>query len=195
MKTPQSFRRFGQLLVILFLTNFLPGCNKTDDALPGAASYPADVVTSWLTMQLKLTQTTPTFAFLVPRRFAYTAIAGYESIVLELIDYQSIAPQLNGLSGLPTVASGQTYYWPAAANAALAAMNRNYYPTASAANKASIDSLEKVFTNQFLKNSTTDELSRSADFGRKIAAAVFDWSKTDRYDDATPYTVPTGAGL
>ena len=146
-------------------------------------------------MQLKLTQTTPAAAFLIPRRFAYAAISAYESIVPGLPGYQSIAPQLNGLSGLPTTASGQTYYWPACANAALAAMNRNYYPTTSAANKASIDSLEAVFTNQFLQNRPADELNRSADFGKKVAAAVFDWSKTDRFDDATPYTVPVGTGL
>lgn len=179
------------LLVALLLT----ACDHRDVVPTDAATYPADAVTSWLTMQLKLTQTTPAFAFVVSRRFAYAAIAGYESIVPGLSGYQSIAPQLNGLSGLPTIVSGQTYYWPAAANAALAAMNRNYYPTTSAANKTSIDSLEALFTNQFLKNHTAEELNRSADFGKKIAAAVFDWSKTDLNDDATPYTVPTGAGL
>lgn len=168
---------------------------------PDASDYSADVVTSWLTMQLKLTQVAPStstttlFPFLMARRFAYAAISAYESIVPGLPGYQSIAPQLNGLSGLPTTTSGQTYYWPACANAALAAMNRNFYPNASAASKASIDSLETLFTNQFLKNRTADELNRSADFGKKIAAAVFDWSKTDRYDDATPYTVPVGTGL
>jgi hypothetical protein len=162
---------------------------------PDAATYSADVVTSWLTLQLKITQTTPAAAFLMPRRFAYAAISAYESIVPGLPGYQPIAPQLNGLVNLPTVTPGQNYYWPACANAALAAMNRNYYPTTSAANKTSIDSLETLFTNQFLKNRTEDELNRSADFGKKIAAAVFDWSKTDRYDDATPYTVPTGVGL
>ena len=180
---------------LLLSALLLTACDHRDVAPTDGATYPADVVTSWLTMQLKLTQTTPAAAFLMPRRFAYAAISAYESIVPGLPGYQSIAPQLNGLTNLPTVVSGQTYYWPACANAALAAMNRNYYPTTSAANKASIDSLEAVFTNQFLKNRTADELNRSADFGKKIAAAVFDWSKTDRYDDATPYTVPTGVGL
>ena len=162
---------------------------------PDASTYPAEVMTSWLTMQLKLTQTTPAAAFLMPRRFAYAAISAYESIVPGMSDYQSIAPQLNGLTGLPTITTGETYYWPASANAALAAMNRAYYPTTSAANKASIDSLETAFTTLFLKDHTTEELNRSADFGKKIAAAVFEWSSTDRYSDATPYTVPTGSGL
>lgn len=165
------------------------------DTPPDAAAYPADVITTWLTMQLKLTQTTPAAAFLIPRRFAYAAISAYESIVPGMAGYQSIAPQLNGLAGLPTVTAGETYYWPACANAALAVMNRTYYPTTSAANKVSIDSLENAFTTLYLKDHTTEELNRSADFGKNIAAAVFEWSKTDRYDDTTPYTVPTGVGL
>lgn len=181
---------------LLFCTLLTPSCQDHLPLIPpDANTFSADVVTSWLTMQLKLTQTTPAAAFLMPRRFAYTAISAYESIVPGLPGYQSIVPQLNGLGTLPTVTSGQNYYWPACANAALAAMNRNYYPTTSAANKTSIDSLETLFTNQFLKNRTADELNRSADFGKKIATVIFDWSKTDRYDDAKPYAVLTGVGL
>jgi hypothetical protein len=38
-------------------------------------------------------------------------------------------------------------------------------------------------------------LARSAEFGKKIAAAVFEWSKTDGSTDRTPFTLPTGVGL
>ncbi len=162
---------------------------------PDATALPGDVITSWLTMQLKLALTAPGSPATSPRRYAYASIAAYESIVPGLPAYQSIAPQLNGLTGLPTVTAGQTYYWPACANAALAAMNRNFYPTTSAANKVSIDSLEAANTTQYLKTRPADELARSADFGKKIAAVVFDWAKTDGNDDATPYTPPVGFGL
>jgi hypothetical protein len=95
-------------------------------------------------------------------------------------------PQLNGLPALPAVTPGTTYYWPACATAAMAT---------SAANKASIDSLEAANTTLYQKDRLTDELTRSADFGKQIAAAVFEWSKSDGNDNTTPYTPPVGVGL
>src|SRR5206468_1706316 len=65
----------------------------------------------------------------------------------------------------------------------------------AAANKASIDSLEAANTALYQKDRPVDELTRSADFGRKIAAAVFEWSKTDGNDNTTPYILPVGLGL
>lgn len=162
---------------------------------PGLTTLSSDVVTSWLTMQLKLALTAPGGPPPSPRRFAYTGIALYESIVPGLPDYQSIAPQLNGLPALPTISPGMTYYWPACANAAMAAMNRNFYPTTSTANKASIDSLEAANTAFYQKDRPADELIRSAEFGKKMAAAVFEWSKSDGNDNSTPYTPPVGIGL
>lgn len=158
-------------------------------------SYSADVVTSWLTMQLKITRTAPAPPMFTGRRFAYTGIALYESIVPGLAGYQSIAPQLNGLPPLPTVTSNLSYYWPACANAALAAMNRSFHPTTAAANKIAIDSLETATTALYQKDRPADELARSAEFGKKIAAAVFEWSKSDGNDNNSPYTLPIGVGL
>jgi hypothetical protein len=186
------------VLALLLVTGVLPlfdACKKSDDLPPGAETFSSDVVTSWLAMQLKLAQTTPTAQAAMPRRFAYSAIALYESIVPGLASNQSIAPQLNGLSGLPAVTAGARYYWPASANAALAAMSRSFFPTASAANKASIDSLEAANAASYQTAAAADELSRSVEFGKGIAATVFDWSKTDGYDNATPYVLPVGTGL
>ncbi|MCY7352280.1 MAG: hypothetical protein LH606_16720 [Cytophagaceae bacterium] len=133
---------------------------------------------------------------LVGRRFGYTRIAAYEAVVPGSATYRSLVGQLNGLPSLPTVLAGERYYWPASANAALAASLKAYYPTTPVANLVSIDSLEAANTAQFMKDGTaSDELNRSADFGKKIAAAVFDWAKTDGYDNATPFTLPVGPGL
>jgi hypothetical protein len=190
-------RRIVQPSIWLLICSLLAtSCQDHRVPVPSdAASYSADVVTSWLTMQLKLTQTTPASPVLPPRRFAYTGIALYESIVPGLAGYQSIASQLNGLPALPTVTPNVSYYWPACANAALAAMNRNFHPTTSAANKVSIDSLEAANTDLYQKERPADELARSAEFGKQIAASVFEWSKSDGNDNATPYVLPVGIGL
>lgn len=168
--------------------------HQLPDAL-GQTSYPADIMTSWLSLQLQLTRTTPAPPPVVARRFAYSGIAGYESIVPGLPGYQTIAPQLNGLPALPTPTPGVNYYWPASANAALAAMSRHFYPTTSAANQAAIDSLETATLRLYQTNHDAEELTRSAAFGKRIADAVFAWAKTDGNDNTTPYIPVVGPGL
>ena len=188
---------FRQPVIGLFMCALLTASNQNfqHPVNASAATYSADVVTSWLTLQLKITQTTPAPPPFTVRRFAYTGLALYEAIVPGLPDYQSIAPQLNGLPPLPTVSPGVSYYWPASANAALAAMNRYLHPTASSANIASIDSLEATNTALYQKDRPVEELTRSADFGKKIAAAVFEWAKTDGHDSKKPFTLPVGKGM
>ena len=160
---------------------------------PAAPVYSGDVVSSWLAMQLKLALAAPGGGA-APRRFAYSSIALYEAVAPGLAGYQSIAPQLNGLGALPVAGKDLAYYWPACANAAAAAINRSLYPTASAASKATIDSLEEATVASY-KDQPADVLTRSAAFGQQVAAAVSAWARTDGSDDATPYTPPVGAGL
>ena len=192
-----TVQRFG-LLSFWLLSCFFSVVSCQDHRLPETpvgAPYPADVLTSWLTLQLKLTRTTPAPPPVVARRFAYSGIAGYEAIVAGLPGYQTIAPQLNGLPALPTPTPAVSYYWPASANAALAAMSRYFYPTTSAANKAAIDSLEAATSQLYQTHHDPEELNRSAAFGKQIANAVFDWAKTDGNDNTTPYIPVVGQGL
>lgn len=70
------------LLVVVLGFQFFGACSKTEDHLsPGPQSYSADVVTSWIKLQLKVTQTTPASPTITARRFAYASISGYEALV------------------------------------------------------------------------------------------------------------------
>ena len=197
MKIFPRFSRVQYLLVLVCLL-LATSCHDKDSPpvpTPSTPVYTSEVVTSWLPLQLRLYQATTLNTLVYPRRFAYTGIALYESIVPGFPGYQSLAPQLNGLSPLPTITPGTSYYWPAAANAAMAAMSRSLNPTTSAANKVAIDSLEAANTALYQRDRPADELTRSAEFGKQTAAAVFEWSKTDGSDNATPYTPPVGPGM
>jgi hypothetical protein len=73
-------------------------------------------------------------------------------------------------------------------------------PHTSAALLSSIDSLEKNFNTTFQAHASPEELQRSVEYGKQIAIAIFEWSKTDggheAYKDpfSKTYVPPTGPG-
>jgi hypothetical protein len=160
-------------------------------------TYSSEVVIKWMDMQLLLMRTAtgiPNNAFTRP--YAYSGITLYEAVVPGMPAYQSLASQLNGLSGLPQTEPGFAYHWPSSANTALAYINKQMFPTTSAANKTSIDSLENALNTQYQGEADAGTIDRSIAFGKAVAQKIFEWAETDGYLHASdPYTAPTGAGL
>jgi len=161
-------------------------------------TYSSDVILKWINLNNRLLLTTARVApgVKVNREFAYTGIALYESVVPGMPAYQSLSSQLNQMPQMPIVEPGSAYHWPACANATLAAMNRFFFPTTSAANKASMDSLETALNSQYQTEVNAEEFQRSVQFGKDIAQKIIDWSNTDGADHAfDAYTLPAGPGL
>ena len=141
-----------------------------------------EVATAWADMTNYITKNTPantpTFA---SRCFGYIGLTMYESVVNGYpAEYQSVAPQLNGLGSLPLPEKGIPYNWQLALNAGQAEILRNIYIQTSDQNKNKIDSLEQHFET-VLKIKAPDEavVKRSVLYGKKIAQLIFEWSKTD----------------
>ncbi|MVM30723.1 phosphatase PAP2 family protein [Spirosoma sp. HMF4905] len=204
-----SQRSYLGLLTYLLLIVPLQACRiqSTDDVQPtlttgkAADQYTGNVATTWAALQLKLTKTTAGFTPPVASRaFGYAGITMYEAVVPGISNRKSLVGQLQGLISLPQAESGKEYNWALSANASQAQILRSLFPTTSEANKVSLDSLEAVLLTAF-KGTDEAVTQRSVDFGKKIADAVFEWSKTDGGDAGytrnfpTNYTVPTGAGL
>ena len=158
-----------------------------------ADPVPNDVAVAWVQLFQRLTSTTP--GTNVVRIAGYVGVGMYEALLPSLTNYKSLAQQI-GLSGLPTAQSGATYHGAASVNAAMAQTLRNFFPTTSAANKASIDSLEGVFNTKYQTEINSVGFQRSTDFGKQVASVVFEWSKTDGTLDVRPaYVPPVGPGL
>ena len=171
--------------------------NSEHGHLKQTNTYSSEVVIKWMDMQLELLRTTlPAAGQGSSRHIAYSGIALYESVVAGMPAYQSIAGQLNGSTDMPVTSPGFAYHWPACANAALAFMNRHFYPTASAAKKTSLDSLENALNNLYKTETNHETFQRSVEFGKAVAQLVFDWSTTDGSANVNPpYVLPTGPGL
>ena len=171
--------------------------NESHSALTNA--YSSNVALQWMDMQLELIRTSSPFIGGLPtsRPFAYCGIALYEAVVPGMPVYQSLSGQLTDMPAMPKTVPGYAYHWPTCANAALAAMNLNFFPNTSAANKAAINSLENKLNTAYQSETDNATFRRSVDFGKAVAQLIFDWSKTDGYatNINKPYTPPAGPGF
>jgi len=96
---------------------------------------------------------------------------------------------------MPGLELNKKYYWPSSLNAALAFINRAMFPSTSPINKAAMDSLESSLKTKFSNECDEATIERSANFGKLIAQAIFEWAETDGYKQASaPYNPPGGQG-
>jgi membrane-associated phospholipid phosphatase len=194
------------LLIVLLM---LVGCIAAR-AQPSkdASQFSANVATEWFQLDLQLIQQTPGFSPPVAARaLGYLGLALYESVVPGMATHRSLAGQLNELDSLPWAQPDEALHWPTVANAAMAAMTRMMFPTASAENKTRIDLLERnlplKYAQEFDAATTTAEITqRSQSFGKLMAMALMTWARTDGGHEAwgalrrsqSNYVPPSGAG-
>lgn len=167
-----------------------------------ADQFDAEVPTAWFDLSLVLVQQTAGFSPPVASRaFAYAGLALYEALVPGMPDHRSLAGQLNGLSELPHAGKNRAYHWPTVANGSMATILRSLFPTASAESRAAIDGMEARFVGQFRPGLPPGVYARSVDRGEQVAAAVFEWSKSDGGHEGylrnfpSSYVPPAGPGL
>lgn len=196
MKTILLFCLLAALLAALLLS----ACgdkDHVDDQSNDVSSFNSDVLDKWITMELRLLRNTPgvpnhPFA----RHIAYAGIAALESVAPGLPANKVWSKKWQGLIGLPSPEHGKRYYYPANVNAAMAYILKAFFPKVSNDDKAAIDSLEAVLRQEFLTTQNSSLIESSAKFGRDVAVAVFNWSETDGYKNASaPYIPPAGDGL
>ncbi len=185
-------------LVSLLTVLTLGACKKNhhDHHNSDASKFSADVLDKWMTMQLRLMRNTTTIPnHALSRQFSYAGIAALEALAPDHSIRSKLHGKWNGLAGLPVPSPAAKYYYPANVNAAMASINRSLFPNASNSDKMAIDSLESALNDVFLTTEPAGTINRSNDFGKSVAAAVFNWSETDGYKNADPYTPPVKDGL
>lgn len=172
----------------------------------GAAStadqFDAEVPTAWFGLALELVRQTPGFSPPVASRaFAYAGVALYESLIPGMPDNLTLAGQLRGLPDLPHTGRSRAFHWPTVANAAMASVLRDLFPTAPAGLRVRVDDLEAWFAGRFGADAPPGIFRRSVDRGQEVAAGVFDWSRDDGghegfiRNSSSSYVPPSGPGL
>ena len=169
--------------------------NSNQGHLQQTKTFSSNVAIEWLNMQVMQMRGYPGIVgnAAYSRHYAYSGIALYEAVVPGMPAYQSIASQLNGLSGLPKTKPGAAYHWAASANAALAYINKKLFPAASVENKAKMDVLEANLLAQYSNEVDAATIERSVEFGKAVAKVIFDWSETDGHQNINnSYSSPAG---
>jgi hypothetical protein len=184
-------------LLIISLFVFLFSCKKNGTPLPSATDESAAVVHDWykLLIRIQLHANPPTFALLNMSNFGYIGIGLYESVHPGIKGSVSLSNKLYQMPAMPAAEGDKPHIWAASANAALASMSRLILAGLTDANKASIDSLENAYNQRFTSTNSADVVTRSQLFGRSIATAIYNWSKTDNLDISnTDYVWPVFPG-
>ncbi|MEO6647456.1 MAG: vanadium-dependent haloperoxidase [Chitinophagaceae bacterium] len=96
---------------------------------------------------------------------------------------------------MPSIENNETYCWTASANATMASMIRYFNSGLTAANLASIDSLENFYNEKINIQTSATDFIRSQAFGRSVATAIYTWSKSDSFNPTnTGYVAPVFDG-
>ncbi len=169
---------------------------------PDVAQFDAEVPTVWSDLSLDLVMRTAGYTPPVASRaFGYVGITLYEALVAGMDGFRSLAGVVDGLGGLQDAGKSRAYDWPTVANAALAFILRNLFPTAPDELLNAIDALEVSIASRRKLGLPPGIFARSVARGHEIAAAVFEWSKTDGGHEGylrnfpTDYVPPVGPGF
>lgn len=139
-----------------------------------------EIPNRWADLTTDILKTTPanspTFA---SRSLGYIGLTMYESVAGLNDSLASMSGQLNGflLEKTDTVGVNPLI----SLNEAQAVILQSIYIQTSDRNKARIDSLRSLIENEVLTNGklTEKQVLASKNYGKKIALAVFEWSKSD----------------
>ncbi len=188
------------------------GCTESENVDPisqpqnnVAVNYSADFLHEWFKLECHLVKETK--GFFPPqaaRAFGLLGVTAYEASYRGIPGARSLAGQLNGFSSalMPQVnALSVQYHWGLVTNAASAEMIRlTFGGNLSTRNQAKVDSIEARYHNEFKGLALSKPVAAlSVQLGKDIAAAVFEYSKSDGGHEAylTPfsktYKAPVGA--
>lgn len=206
-----ALRRTKQMTAVLLAAPvlLLAGCSdhrptapEDDEGGPLAADHGSAVARAWFELASTLTRTTAGYTPPVAARtFGYAGLALYEALVPGMPGHRSLVGVLNGLAVMPEPDPGAEYHWPSVANAVLAETMRRFYPTATADGKAAIAALEADRAADFADDADAAGREASIAWGRAVAAAVHDYSRSDGGHEGwtrnfpASFVPPTGPGL
>ncbi len=203
-----QIRLFHGLAIVILFTLVFSACEKEIDDQSfqqdeisnavmhkndggGLQRFDAQVIQSWYELMLNLATETPGHTPpILARSLGNAGVVVYESLVGEMPNHHSLVGQLNGLNSIPQRKQGNSYHGPVMVNAALASIVKMMFQNASTANLNKIDDLELATNDLYAGRVSQQIMDRSIDYGRAVAEAIYDWSKSNGGDQAYLHNFP-----
>lgn len=149
-------------------------------AEPPAFQQASDVVQDWNRLLLEMDRHTPGYRPPVSARtFAYLEMAAYEAALPALPEYISLERYMSGYQSPQWPHDRASFSPGASVNAAYAAISRRFFSKAPPAMLAKLEQLRAKWAVSLAQTTDNVAMERSADFGRSVAEAVWQWSGTD----------------
>ena len=168
-------------LSILFLSLLTLSCRKEDSVIKNAnfvSSNTNDVIVKWNELFLEIERYAGGYRpGPAPRAIALIGLANYEACITGMPNYKSMANLYPGLT-LPQPEADRDYHWPSVINACYAHLMTQFFPNTPKDQFGKIAFLESVLKNTY---GNDVNITRSQAYGKAVAQAVWDWSKTDAY--------------
>jgi hypothetical protein len=189
----------------LAIVLLIAACSRDEDPRieirDQVSDYSYDIALRWNELLLDLERFTPGYRPPVSARTAgYVGLTAYEAVVHGMDRNNSLGNYFAGLD-LPEFEPGQPYHWPSSLTAAYAKSMELFFPTAPAEHLFRVFQLQNEQLLAFKQEVPHDVFTRSTNFGRAVAEAVYAWSATDapgheayRRNSDPNYQPPPGAG-
>ncbi|MGZ3909323.1 MAG: hypothetical protein ACXVBR_04540, partial [Flavisolibacter sp.] len=153
----------------------------------------ANIITAWykLDIGMMLLANPATNNALNAESFSYMGIGLYESVRSGIKGSVSLSQSLYLMPNMPEK-DNNGYDMQVSANAVLANLTRRFFTWLTPANISSVDSLEQANNRDLSLSMESAKFKRSQEYGRAVAAAIYNWAKTDNYNVSNVgYVSPT----
>jgi hypothetical protein len=171
------------LLAALALGVFLPACEdiSTSEPINGKQlkDYDNSVIHDWNEVFLDVERYAAGYRpGPAPRALAYIGLAAYEGCISGMPAFNSLENLYPGLS-VPHVRAGEEYHWPTVINTSTAYLMRRFFVNAATERMAKINALEAQNEARYKAEVDIEVYERSRRHGEEVAAAIWEYSKTD----------------
>lgn len=168
----------------LFVTLVISSCKKdiegdTTSSLNKVEEYNNHVLFEWNDLFLRIERHAAGYRPCpTANALGYIGLANYEACVTGMPAYASLEGYYNNIN-IPNALVNQEYHWPTVVNAVNRYMYSRLFPEVRQDLYSEIKVLADKLDKEFEADATADVLIRSKNHGEAVAAAVWDYMKTD----------------
>ena len=197
--------KLSLMLVVLSLL-MVQSCREFQptSVIPDAHQFDSKVYHEWNNVFLRIERFAKGYRpGPAPRALAYLGLSAYECAVPGIPENNSMRSLYPGLE-LPVLPANTEIHWPAAINASYAMLMERFFfhmENEYADLYGEIEQKHSSLRAQFVNESSEEVIARSEQWGRDVAAAIYEWEQTDTKGhnaflnpQPTDYNPPTGPG-